>query len=234
MFPRCGDLSRDLGAHALALLFALGLAACSSSPPKEAPAPVAGDASAAASQQPPTEPPEAIAEYERAMQLMSAGDTAAAERAFKQLADKYPTYSGPLINLAILHSKAGRNADAEAELKQAMQRNANSAPAHNQLGILYRKLGRFKEADEAYQQAVRVDPNYALAHLNLGVLYDLYLEQPQRALESYERYLQLEPNPQPKVQGWVKELRTRLGVHEPAAAEAAPPAAPTTAPGAGA
>ncbi|HKQ82907.1 MAG TPA: tetratricopeptide repeat protein [Steroidobacteraceae bacterium] len=224
-----------MGARALALLFVIGFTACSSSsPPKEAAAPVANDVSAAATQQPQADPPEAIADYERAMQLMSAGDTAGAERALKQLADKYPAYAGPLINLAILHSKAGRNADAESELKQAIQRNPSSAPAHNQLGILYRKLGRFKEADDAYQQAVRSDPNYALAHLNLGVLYDLYLEQPQRALESYERYLQLEPNPQPKVQGWVKELRTRLGVHEPAAAEAAPAVAPPSAPGAGA
>ncbi|MET0987870.1 MAG: tetratricopeptide repeat protein [Steroidobacteraceae bacterium] len=230
MFPRCGDLSRRLS---LVVVMAMSLAACTSSPPKEA-APVTSEASAAAGQPTATDSPEAIADYERAMQLMSARDTAAAERALKELADKHPTYAGPLINLAILHSKAGRNGDAESELKQAIQRNPNSAPAHNQLGILYRKLGRFKEADEAYQQAVRSDPNYALAHLNLGVLYDLYLEQPQRALESYERYLQLEPNPQPKVQSWVKELRTRLGVHEPAAAEAAPAAAPTTAPGAGA
>ena len=60
--------------------------------------------------------------------------------------------------------------------------------AFNQLGIVYRKLGRFKEADDAYQRAVQIDPNYAIAYLNLGVLCDLYLQQPQRALEAYERY----------------------------------------------
>lgn len=228
MFPRCDNVT---AARALAFLLMAGLAACSSAPPKEATPPV--EATAAAAPPTVTDPPEAVAEYGRAMQLMSQGNGAAAEQAFKQLADKYPTYAGPLINLAILHSKAGRNADAEAELKQALGRNPNSAPASNQLGILYRKLGRFKEADAAYQQAVRSDPNYALAHLNLGVLCDLYLEQPQRALESYERYLQLESNPQPQVQAWVKELRTRLGIREPAAAEATPPPEPA-APEAGA
>ena len=38
---------------------------------------------------------------------------------------------------------------------------------------------------------VQIDPNYAIAYLNLGVLCDLYLQQPQRALEAYERYLAL-------------------------------------------
>lgn len=233
MFPRCVSFDR-VGARALAIAMVLGLAACSSSPPRQAPAPTPTDAMGTAGPTTPVEPPEALAENERAMRLMSSGDMPAAEQAFKQLADKYPTYAGPLINLAILHSKAGRTTEAESALKAALQRNPNSAPASNQLGILYRKLGRFKEADEAYQQAVRSDPKYALAHLNLGVLYDLYLEQPRRALESYQRYLQLEPNPQPQVQNWVKELRTRLGIHEPAAAEAAPAAVPATVPEAGA
>jgi tetratricopeptide (TPR) repeat protein len=209
----------------------LSIAACSSAPSTQD---ALTSEPTAASAQPAADPPQAVAEYERAMQLMTAGNTVAAEQAFKQLADKYPTYAGPLINLAILYSKAGRTAEAEAALKQALERNPNSAPASNQLGILYRKLGRFQEAGEAYQQALRSDPDYALAYLNLGVLYDLYLEQPQRALESFERYLQLEANPQPQVHGWVKELRTRLGIRESTSAEATPPATTTLAPEAGA
>jgi tetratricopeptide (TPR) repeat protein len=90
----------------------------------------------------------------------------------------------------------------------------------NQLGIVYRKLGRFKEADAAYSEALRIDPGYALAHLNLGVLCDMYLQQPQRALAEFERYLQLVPNPDARVSGWVKELKARVGVKAPAASSA--------------
>jgi tetratricopeptide (TPR) repeat protein len=115
-----------------------------------------------------------------------------------------------LLNLAILQAKDGRLADAEKTLTTAIERN-DSAAAFNQLGIVYRRLGRFKEADEAYQRAIQIDPNYALAHLNLGVLCDLYLQQPQRALEAYERYLALAATPDAKVAGWVTELKTRLG-----------------------
>ena len=55
--------------------------------------------------------------------------------------------------------------------------------AGNELGIVERKLGKFAEAEAAYQRTIAAEPNYAPAHLNLGVLYDLYLAQPQKALD---------------------------------------------------
>jgi len=159
-------------------------------------------------------PPEAVQKFDQAVALMSGGEAASAEREFRALADAYPTYSGPLLNLAILQVKGGRFADAETSLRAAVDRNGSNAPAFNQLGILYRKLGRFKEADVAYLRAVEIDPD-----LNLGVLCDLYLQQPERALEAYERYLALAGTPDEKVNGWVTELKKRLG-SEPRAARA--------------
>jgi Flp pilus assembly protein TadD len=179
------------------------------------------DAAAAAGTTAPVEeplPPEAVQRFDQAVARMGS-DAANAEREFRALADTYPTYSGPLLNLAILQVKAGRFADAEQSLRAAVDRNGNNAQAFNQLGIVYRKLGRFKEADAAYQRAVELDPNYAIAYLNLGVLCDLYLRQPQRALEAYERYLTLAGTPDEKVSGWVTELKKRLG-SEPRAARA--------------
>jgi Flp pilus assembly protein TadD len=199
------------------------LAACGSSPPAPEQAPTKQEApvDAAAGAAPVEEPlpPQAVQQFDQAVVHMSAGDTATAEREFRALADTYPTYSGPLLNLGILQVKAGRLDDAEKTLQGAVQRNANNAQAYNQLGIVYRKLGRFKEADVAYQRAVEIDPNYAIAYLNLGVLCDLYLQQPERALAAYERYLALAGTPDEKVNGWVTELKKRLG-SEPRAARA--------------
>jgi Flp pilus assembly protein TadD len=211
MYPRYASV--------LAMLL---LAACGSSPPApEAPAKQEVPADAAAGTTAPVEeplPPEAVQRFDQAVAQMS-GNAAGAERELRALADAYPTYSGPLLNLAILQVKAGRYADAEQSLRAAVDRNGNNAQAFNQLGIVYRKLGRFKEADVAYQRAVELDPNYAIAYLNLGVLCDLYLQQPQRALEAYERYLALAGTPDEKVNGWVTELKKRLG-SEPRAARA--------------
>lgn len=162
----------------------------------------------------PALPPEAVQQFDKAVVHMSAGDTAAAEQGFKSLTAAYPTFAGPWINLGILQTKSGHLDDAEKSLKSAIERNANSATAYNQLGIVYRKLGRFKEADDAYQHAIQADPNYANAYLNLGVLCDLYLQQPQRALEAYEHYLSLAATPDKKVTTWVTELKKRAGAAE--------------------
>ena len=159
-------------------------------------------------------PPQAQQQFDNALGTMNAGNPGAAEQAFKSLAAAYPTYAGPLLNVAILQANAGRLEEAQKTLDEAIARNGNNAAAFNQLGIVYRRLGRFKEADEAYQQALRVDTNYALAWLNLGVLCDLYLQQPQRALEAYERYLALAASPDARVNAWITELKTRLGSQE--------------------
>jgi hypothetical protein len=44
------------------------------------------------------------------------------------------------------------------------------------------------------------------------------LQQPQRALEAYERYLELTPSADSRVNTWVTELRKRVGAVDPAAA----------------
>jgi len=164
-------------------------------------------------------PPEAARQFEAAVAMLASGNTAGAESEFRALAAAYPTFAAPLVNLAILQVKAGRLDEAEKTLKDATARNADSAPAFNQLGIVYRHLGRFKEADDAYQRALALDADYASAWLNLGVLCDLYLQQPQRALEAYERYLALAAAPDAKVSGWVTELKARLGTGRSARAE---------------
>jgi Flp pilus assembly protein TadD len=215
----------------------LMLAACGSSPPApekaektekaakvekgagKQEAPVEGTAAPAGVPVEEPLPPEAVQKFDQAVVHMSAGDATTAEREFRALADAYPTFSGPLLNLGILQVKAGHFEDAAKTLNSAVERNANNAQAFNQLGIAYRKLGRFKDADGAYQKAVQIDPNYAIAYLNLGVLCDLYLQQPARALEAYERYLALAGAPDEKVSGWVTEIKKRLGSERSARAE---------------
>lgn len=157
-------------------------------------------------------PPEvALQRFEEAVSALGAGELALAEQGFRDVADAYPEFSVPFINLGILHARDGRHAQAEEAFLAALERDPASAIAYNELGILYRRTGRFDAAEAAYQQAVRLDPGYAIAHLNLGVLFDLYLGQPERALEHYERYVALAQTPEPRVSNWVAELKLRLG-----------------------
>jgi Tfp pilus assembly protein PilF len=171
--------------------------------------PASGDPATPATAEPPL-PPEAVQQFENAVAMVNSGNLAAAEQAFRALGTAYPSYSGPLVNLGILQAKAGKLDEAEQTLKAAIERKPDNASAHNQLGIVHRRQGRFNDAEQAYMRAVQIDPNYANAHLNLGVLCDLYLQQPQRALEAFERYLSLSSTPDEKVGAWVKELKVRL------------------------
>jgi tetratricopeptide (TPR) repeat protein len=221
-----GTLSRvhdllDASRYAMLAVSALLLTACGSTP--ESSRPEAGVKSGEELQAPGVAmaeeplPPEAVQQFDAAVVHMNAGDVAAAEQGFRALAAAYPSYSGPLVNLGIIEAKAGRLQEAEKTLTSAISRNARNAAAFNQLGIVYRKMGRFQDAEKAYQQGVQADPNYANTYLNLGVLCDLYLQQPDRALEAYERYLELAPTPDARVSAWVTELRKRIG-SEPRAA----------------
>jgi tetratricopeptide (TPR) repeat protein len=141
---------------------------------------------------------------------MKSGRNTDAELEFKELVVGYPQLAGPQLNLGLLYMRDSRWAEAEAAFKAALELKPNDAVAGNELGIVERKLGKFAEAEAAYQRTIAAEPNYAPAHLNLGVLYDLYLAQPQKALDEFERYIAI-AGENKQVAGWVVELRKRVG-----------------------
>jgi tetratricopeptide (TPR) repeat protein len=166
-------------------------------------------------------PERAAQQYAQALGLMKSGRNTDAELEFKQLAVAYPEFAGPDVNLGLLYLRASRYADAEAALKAALARNPDNAVASDELGIVERKLGKFAEAEAAYQHTIAVQPDYAPAYLNLGVLYDLYLAEPQKALEQFEHYLTLAGDNK-QVAGWVVELKKRVGAPAAPAAKKEP------------
>ena len=155
-------------------------------------------------------PPRAAQQYSQALQMMKSNRRTDAELEFKQLTVAYPQYAGPQLNLGLLYLNDSRLPEAEAAFKAALQTAPSSAIAGDELGIVERKLGKFAESEAAYLRAIAAEPNYAPAHLNLGVLYDLYMAEPQKALEQFERYIEV-AGENKQVSGWVIELRKRVG-----------------------
>jgi tetratricopeptide (TPR) repeat protein len=218
------------------------LAGCHSAPPKPvaAPAPkavatsapagvgAAGTSTAAASANMPVGspapavdapiPPRAAQQYGQALQLMKSGRSTDAELEFKQLIVAYPQFAGPQLNLGLLYLHDSKLTEAEAAFKAALQSTPGNPIAGDQLGIVERKLGKFSDAEAAYLRSISAEPNYAPAHLNLGVLYDLYLSEPQKALEQFERYIEI-AGENKQVAGWIIELRKRVGAPSPAKKE---------------
>jgi tetratricopeptide (TPR) repeat protein len=168
-------------------------------------------------------PERATQQYAEALQLMKSGRNTDAELELKELVVGYPQLTGPQLNLGLLYMRDSRLAEAEAAFKAALELKPGNAVAGNELGIVERKLGKFAEAEAAYQRTIAAEPNYAPAHLNLGVLYDLYLAQPQKALDEFERYIEI-AGENKQVAGWVVELRKRVGTPAPAQATKKEPA----------
>ena len=199
------------------------LAACQSAPHAE-PRPVtpeivtpeAGKTGVTAAPANAPVPERAAQQYGDALRLMKAGRAGDAELELKQLAAAYPDLAGPEVNLGLLYAQSGRLKEAEEAFKTALDRNPNNAAAGNELGIVQRRLGKFTEAEASYQRTIAGEPDYAPAYLNLGVLYDLYLAEPQKALEQFEHYVQLAGDNK-QVAGWMVELRKRVGAPPPAA-----------------
>jgi tetratricopeptide (TPR) repeat protein len=161
-------------------------------------------------------PERAAQQYAQALQLMKSGRNTDAELEFKQLVAGYPQLTGPQLNLGLLYLRDSRLPEAEAAFKAVLVLKPANAVAGNELGIVERRLGKFAEAEATYQRTIAAEPNYAPAYLNLGVLYDLYLAQPQKALDEFEHYIAI-AGENKQVAGWMVELRKRVGAPTPAA-----------------
>ncbi len=195
-------------ALALTLVLTL-LGGCHSGAPKSSGAPVAGngDPYLQGREEPPAG---AQASFDTGVAALRAQKYIEAEPLFKQLAEKYPHYSGPYLNLALLYAQTQKNELAEQYFKQALQVNPNNLGAYDQYGIWLRGQGRFNEAETIYLQALTRWPDHADSHLDLGVLYELYMGRLPQALEQYQRYLELTSDDKSPVHGWVAELQRRV------------------------
>lgn len=132
-----------------------------------------------------------------------------AEQHLQWLIENYPRYSGPLVNLAAIYRQAGKAEQAETIYLKAIAVNPSNLDAYNELAILLREQGRFQEAETQYQQALSVWSDYPQTHLNLGILYDLYMGRFSDALHHYQRYQELQAEPDRRVAGWIADLQRR-------------------------
>lgn len=171
-------------------------ASAAAAPAQAAPAPVAVSADAQRA-------------FDAAKAALRAGRTADAERAFRDLATRYPELGGAHANLGLILRNAGKHDESVAAMEKAVKASPSQPVFQNQLGLSLRHAGKFAKAREAYESAVALDPGYADAHLNLGVLLDLYLGEPTLALVHYERYIALVPGGDAGVGKWVADLKTR-------------------------
>lgn len=134
-----------------------------------------------------------------------------AENLLTRLTTQHPNLSGAHLNLGLVYEAKGELDKAEQAFNQAIATNANNLDAYNQLAILKREAGDFAAAEAQYQKALTVWPFHPASHRNLGILYDLYMGKSEQALQHYQAYQQLLPEPDKLVNGWIVDLERRLG-----------------------
>lgn len=153
--------------------------------------------------------PQAKNDFDRALVAIQKDNNKVAEGLLQKIVKDYPAFLSAPVNLGIIYYKSGRIPQAEGILKGVVNVDATNIVAYNYLGIVYRQQGKFKEAESAYKSALAIDSKYANAHLNLGILYDLYLQDLEKALTSYNTYIELSGEDK-EVNKWIFDLKGRL------------------------
>lgn len=215
-------------AQAVLALVLLTLAACGGAPtrPDKGPAlPTRPTTQPEAPVAPVPDKGDPEARFKQALDLMKAKKTAEAEAGFLKLAQDFPDYAGPQMNLGIIYDKSNRRDVAISAFSRAAAANPQNASAFNWLGIANREAGNYPRAQQAYEKAISVKPDYAAAQLNLGILLDEYLKQPAAALPHYREYLRLYGKEDLRVLAWIAEIEAAQKAASPAPPPAAVPAA---------
>lgn len=136
---------------------------------------------------------QAKAQYERAFALLQEGK--AIEEAVERLdrAIEYdPTYGDAYVLKSYVRLEVLPNLDeALSAGLLAAQYAPDNPDSFYMLGVIYEKRGKFRDAETAFQQALRVNNAYQDAYFALGVLYADRLNEPQKSVEAFCRYVEL-------------------------------------------
>jgi tetratricopeptide (TPR) repeat protein len=136
---------------------------------------------------------EARVQYEQAFALLQQQKSAeeALERLNRAIAydpsfgDAYVLKS--YIRLEVLPNLEESLAAAHAAVQHAPQ----NPDSYYSLGLVLEKKGQYHEAEQAMQQALAVNPAYTDVYLSLGALYADHLNEPQKAVDAFKRFLEL-------------------------------------------
>lgn len=102
---------------------------------------------------------------------LTAGNYAAAQRAFERAIEAAPDQAVAYSKLGVALAQQGQHDAAIAQFSRALQLQPGYAPAFSNLGNAYKAKSMLVEAMTAYERALAIDPDYWIAHQNLGVIY---------------------------------------------------------------
>lgn len=151
----------------------------------------------------------APAHYVKALADRRAGDPAEARRSLERALALDPTFTRAREELADVLEETGDTQASLAAYRTLSQQAPEDVRLHFRLGVVARKAGLVDEAVTEYQTAIRLDPKLAEAHYNLAVLYLQEKNAPDLAAQSFQRFLELDPDSDraEAVRKWLRDNR---------------------------
>ncbi len=109
-----------------------------------------------------------------------------------------------IIFLAIIsHSGCDRKRNTTAEKQGTL---------HYQLAIDAYNDGKYERAIQHFEKALLFDPKEAEIYLNLGAIYDDYVQNKEKAVFYYNKFIELSKDPEKteKVMQWIQSAQEDL------------------------
>lgn len=147
--------------------------------------------------------------FDQALKLLQEEQYDTAITLLNTVVEQEKRLTAPYINLAMAYRHKGNEKLAEENLLKALAIDHAQPVANNELGIIYRKQGRFTDAKKVYINALSEYPDYLPVIKNLGILCDIYMRDPQCALEQFEKYQQHVPEDK-TIKVWIADLKARI------------------------
>jgi tetratricopeptide (TPR) repeat protein len=135
-------------------------------------------------------------QYEQAFVLLQSGKSPeeALERLNKAL-EYDPAFGDAYLLKSYVLLEVLPNLDgALSAAKLAMQYAPNNPDSQYTLGLVYEKRGQYADAERAMREALVVNPNYKDVYFSLGILYADEIQDQQKSVEAFTRYLELGGN----------------------------------------
>ncbi|HLI85709.1 MAG TPA: tetratricopeptide repeat protein [Bryobacteraceae bacterium] len=104
-----------------------------------------------------------------------------------------------LVDWGLAYDCANQPEAALAKLRQAAALE-KTAHVYSQIGMVYGKHAQYPQALEALATAEKLDPNFATTYVYKGLVH-LALNQPEAAVQDYQRALALDPTYKPALSG---------------------------------